>query len=252
MKVWAISDLHLSFGRPERRDRFAARWRDHADKLERGWRDAVRPGDVVLLPGDLSMARNHRELQPDLEWLGALPGTKVLAPGNHDRWWNDNESVRRLLRRSMVAVGGDAAEVVGLIACGTRGAPAPTDESGLDARLAAERELAALDCALDHAVRLRGGRDLPLYVLWHFPPFDERGRPGPWVERFDVAGVTACVYGHLHIEGQWSTAVQGTVGGIRYHCVAADAVGFRPLRINGPDRRVGPRGRGESRSADRG
>ncbi len=81
MNVWAISDLHLSFGRPERRDRFAARWRDHADKLERGWRDAVGPGDLVLLPGDLSMARNHRELQPDLEWLGALPGTKVLAPG---------------------------------------------------------------------------------------------------------------------------------------------------------------------------
>ena len=90
MNVWAISDLHLSFGRPDRRDRYAARWRDHADKIDGRWREAVRPGDVVLLPGDLSMARNHRELQPDLEWLGALPGTKVLAPGNHDRWWNDD------------------------------------------------------------------------------------------------------------------------------------------------------------------
>ena len=32
--VWAISDLHLSFGRPERRDRYAARWRDHAERIE--------------------------------------------------------------------------------------------------------------------------------------------------------------------------------------------------------------------------
>jgi uncharacterized protein len=46
--------------------------------------------------------------------------------------------------------------------------------------------------------------------------------------------VTACVYGHLHIEGQWSMAVQGDVRGVRYHCVAADAIGFRPLRLDKP------------------
>ena len=43
--------------------------------------------------------------------------------------------------------------------------------------------------------------------------------------------VTACVYGHMHIEGQWPRRVQGTILGVRYHCVAADAIGFRPLRI---------------------
>ena len=43
--------------------------------------------------------------------------------------------------------------------------------------------------------------------------------------------VTACVYGHLHSESEWSVAVQGTVRGVRYHCVAADAIGFRPLRV---------------------
>jgi predicted phosphohydrolase len=234
MNVWAISDLHLSFGRPERRDRYGARWRDHADRIAQGWRDAVRPGDVVLLPGDLSMARNHRELQPDLEWLGALPGTKVLAPGNHDRWWNDTESVRRLMRRSMVAVGGDAAEVRGLVVCGARGVPAPTVQAADADRRALDHELASLDRALDQAARLRGDRGRPLYVLWHFPPFDANGRPGPSVERFERAGVAACVYGHLHIQAQWSLAIQGTIRGVRYHCVAADALGFRPLRIDRP------------------
>jgi uncharacterized protein len=234
MNVWAISDLHLSFGRPERRDRFAERWRDHADKIGRGWREVVRPTDVVLLPGDLSMARNHRELQPDLEWLGALPGTKVLSPGNHDRWWNETEAVRRLLRRSMVAVGGDAAEVHGLVVCGTRGAATPTSETSEVDRLGVDRELESLDRALDEASRLGGGGDRPIYVLWHFPPFDANGRAGPSVERFERAGVAACVYGHLHIQNQWSLAVQGEVRGVRYHCVAADAIGFRPLRIDGP------------------
>ena len=81
MNVWAISDLHLSFARPDRRERYAARWRDHAARIEEHWRSAVDRDDLVLLPGDLSMARNHRDLQPDLVWLDRLPGTKVLAPG---------------------------------------------------------------------------------------------------------------------------------------------------------------------------
>ena len=98
MNVWAISDLHLSFARPDRRERYAARWRDHAVKIEQNWRDVVRSGDLVLIPGDISMARNHRDLQLDLTWLDRLPGTKVLAPGNHDQWWNGVESVRPLLR----------------------------------------------------------------------------------------------------------------------------------------------------------
>src|SRR5262249_46895254 len=139
MNVWAISDLHLSFANPERRDRYGARWRDHADKIAIAWRESVRPGDVVLLPGDLSMARNHREVKPDLEWLGALPGTKVLAPGNHDRWWNGADPVRKMLRRRMVAVDGDAAEIRGIVVCGTRGAPPPTDEVTADGP-AADRE----------------------------------------------------------------------------------------------------------------
>ena len=43
MTIWAIADLHLSFAYPDRRERFAERWRDHAVKLEREWRAAVRP-----------------------------------------------------------------------------------------------------------------------------------------------------------------------------------------------------------------
>ncbi|WP_406701302.1 hypothetical protein V5E97_21365 [Singulisphaera sp. Ch08] len=65
-------------------------------------------------------------------------------------------------------------------------------------------------------------------------PFDQHRRPGPCVARFEQAGVTTCLYGHLHIEGQWSLAVQGDVRRIRYQFVAADAIGFRPLRLTRP------------------
>lgn len=230
MNVWAIGDLHLALGRSESRERHAGRWRDHAEKVAREWRAVVAPGDLVLIPGDISMARNHREVQPDLAWLDRLPGSKVLAPGNHDGWWNGVAKVRPMLRRTLQAVGGDAVATHGVIVCGSRGSPVLADDPPPDQKAEQDRELASIDRALAAATALRSG-DEPLYVLWHFPPFNQHGLPGPGVERFERAGVTACVYGHLHIEGQWSLAVQGEVRGVRYACVAADAIGFRPLRL---------------------
>lgn len=232
MNVWAISDLHLSLARPESRERYAARWADHTEKVEREWRAVVRARDLVLLPGDISMARNHREVQPDLGWLDRLPGTKVISPGNHDNWWNGAAKVRPLLRRSLRAVGGDAVAVNGVVVCGTRGAERVEEEDATPEDLAdAARELSRLDSALAAATLLRE-RGTPLYVLWHYPPFDQHGRPGPWVERLEQAKVTACVYGHLHAEKQWSLAAQGVINGVRYLCVTADAVGFRPLLVD--------------------
>ncbi len=121
MNVWAISDLHLSFARPDRRERFAARWHDHAARIEEHWRARVGPRDLVLIPGDISMARNHRDLQDDLVWLDRLPGTKVLAPGNHDQWWNGVEKIRPMLRGSLRAVDGDALAMQGVVVCGAAG-----------------------------------------------------------------------------------------------------------------------------------
>ncbi len=155
MNVWAIADLHLSFARPEPRERYAARWRDHAARIEALWREAVRPEDLVLLPGDLSMARNHRELQPDLAWLEALPGTKVISPGNHDSWWNGVERIRPLLRRSLRAVGGDALEVGGVIVCGTRGAvPVGDAEPPPEQQAVIDHEVGELERGLELAARL--------------------------------------------------------------------------------------------------
>lgn len=233
MNVWAISDLHLAFARPDRSDRPRGRSVVPVEAIEREWRSVVGRDDLVLLPGDISMARNHREVQPDLAWLGRLPGHKVIAPGNHDLWWNRVEKIRPMLRHATFAVGGDALAICGAVVCGTRGAPDPGDDPSPPAKAEADRELAALNRALALAADLRSPGD-PLYVLWHYPPFDAHGRPGPWVASLEAAEVTACVYGHIHSQGQWSAAAQGIIRGVRYHCVAADSIGYRPLRLEAP------------------
>ena len=43
--------------------------------------------------------------------------------------------------------------------------------------------------------------------------------------------IPAVVYGHAHREGQWSSLVQGQRGGVRYAFVAANAIGFHPLKV---------------------
>ena len=175
------------------------------------------------------MAKTHRDLQADFAWLDQLPGRKVLSPGNHDRWWNSVEKIRPMLRRSLLAVEGDAVKTHGVVVCGARGASIPRED---DSKTYDpwKKETEILRRAIKAGQSLREAKE-PLIVLWHHPPFDQHGRPSSIVETFQQAGVTNVVYGHLHNQGQWSSATQGLVDGIRYHCVAADAIGFRPLRV---------------------
>ena len=145
MSVWAIADLHLSLARPDRRERYAGRWRDHAAKIEpRAGARSSAASDLVLLPGDLSMARNHRDLQPDLAWLDRLPGTKVLSAGNHDAWWNGVAASARCSGAPCWPSAATPSPDGGLVVCGTWGAPSrrgrPTPP-----RSRPDRELAALD-----------------------------------------------------------------------------------------------------------
>jgi predicted phosphohydrolase len=112
-----------------------------------------------------------------------------------------------------------------MVVCGTLGVPPRCSDPAEEAR-----QLAALDRALAEADRLRTAGS-PVFVLWHYPPFDRNREPGPVVDRLESAGVAACVYGHVHRRSDWSLQVQGVVGRVRYACVAADAIGFRPLRI---------------------
>lgn len=226
MRIYAIADLHLSLVSEKPMDVFGEAWRDHADKIDRNWREVVRENDLVLIPGDISWAMQLSAALPDLAFIGHLPGKKILLRGNHDYWWSAIGRVRASLPAGMRALQNDSFVEDGVGICGSRGWLCP-GSSGLaaDDEKIYQRELDRLTLSL---------RSLPevetKIAMLHYPPFADRDRASGFTERLEQAGVSIAVYGHLHGEAN-RYAFEGEKNGVVYHCVAADKLNFAPKLI---------------------
>lgn len=232
MRWFALADLHLSLSGEKPMDVFGELWRDHASRMAAAWDAGVAADDVVLLPGDLSWGRTLEEARPDLAWIQARPGRKVLLRGNHDSWWGRSVGkVRAALPPSCTLLHHEALQIDGHVLVGARGWTAPGDphaQPGDEAVFA--RELARLALSVADADR-RLDRALPRTAMVHYPPWLRGQAPTPVVDVLKGAGVTTCVYGHLHGEDH-ALALTGEHEGITFHFVAADAVNFTPVPIH--------------------
>jgi uncharacterized protein len=229
-RIFALADLHLSTSGAKPMDVFGANWENHAEVMAARWDATVAPEDVVLLPGDLSWARDLEEARGDLAWIGARPGTKYLLRGNHDSWWGSLSRVRGALPPRCFALQHDAFDLGGVVLVGARGWTAPDDPiATADDAAVFARELARLRLSIDDANRRLPGGNRRVAML-HYPPWIE-GRPATEVVSvLKDGGVSHCVYGHLHGVDH-AKGVQGVKDGIDFHLVAADAVGFTPALL---------------------
>lgn len=226
--VYAIADLHLSASVPNKvMDVFGSRWKDHAARIREAWQDTVRSDDLVLIPGDISWAMYLSDAIADLDFIAELNGTKLLLRGNHDYWWQSVTKVRAALKPGMFALQNDVFRFGELYVCGTRGWTIPQSshfKESADRKLF-ERELIRLDLSL-----ARLPKDVPAIGMLHYPPFSETGEKSAFAERFEAAGVTDVVSGHLH-GASHRFAFNGASNGVRYHTVSADFLDFCPKRI---------------------
>jgi hypothetical protein len=229
-RLFAIADLHLSASGAKPMDVFGALWKDHPQRIAAAWDAVVAPGDTVLLPGDLSWARDLNEARGDLDWIGARPGTKFLLRGNHDGWWASIAKVRQALPPECHALLYDAFDLGDVVLVGARGWTAPDDPLAADGDATIFlRELARLRLSIADADR-RFDRSKPRVAMLHYPPWVEGRAPTGVVNVLRGGGVGTCVYGHLH-GADHALGVQGVRDGIRFHLVAADAIGFAPLPL---------------------
>lgn len=235
MSLFALADPHLGHAVDKSMDVFGPLWERHAERMAARWRETVADEDWVLVPGDISWAMRLEDAIPDLEFLHALPGRKVLLKGNHDFWWTSRAKVERVLPASMRLLQNDCVDLGGGVGVvGTRGwTPPGAPRAGEHDGAIFERELQRFELSLKAA----GDRFGTLVAMLHYPPLYAGLGETAFVPLLKRAGVYACVYGHLHA-GDHRFAVRGERDGIRYYFVAADAVEFRPVRIPLPGENV--------------
>ena len=229
-RIFAIADLHLSASGAKPMDLFGAEWVDHAERMARAWDATVGEDDTVLLPGDLSWARNMAEAAGDLAWIGQRPGAKYLLRGNHDSWWKSAAQLRKALPDRCFALQNDAFDLGDAVLVGARGWTAPDDPIATpeDGPIF-QRELERLRLSIADADR-RFGRTQPRVAMLHYPPWLAGRAPTELVTVLQRGGVGACVYGHLHGVDH-ARAVTGERDGIHYQLVASDAVAFTPVPV---------------------
>ena len=121
MRIFAISDLHLSINNPKPMDIFGPVWDGYLDTIEKDWVEKVSSEDIVLIPGDISWAMRLAEAEADLNFLCDFPGQKFIIKGNHDYWWGSIGEVRKRLTNNTYAIQNDAAKIGNYIICGSRG-----------------------------------------------------------------------------------------------------------------------------------
>ena len=227
MNVYAIGDLHLPGGDDKPMDVFGAQWEGHFEKIRADWRARVGEDDAVLIPGDISWAMQARDAMEDLKAIGELPGKKVLLRGNHDYWWPGITKLREMLPPGMYAVQNDALRLEDTVICGTRGWTLPGDDAAPEDEKIYRRELQRMEMSLQRARALGGDR---LIVMCHYPPLGEGGAETPLSRLLNQYAPDDVVYGHLH-GASLRGAVTGEIGGIRYHCVSCDGLGFQVYRL---------------------
>ena len=199
MKIFAISDLHLSNSTDKPMDIFGIGWIDHWEKIKSDWINKVTESDAVLIAGDISWAININEAVNDLYEINELPGKKIIIRGNHDYWWSSYKKICDLPLNSIYFIQNNAIKIENYVFCGTRGWEVPeanetqTDEN----KKIYEREIIRLNLALSEAKKLaKSGEEI--IGMIHYPPFNSKFENSPFTELFSEYGVKKVVYGHLH------------------------------------------------------
>ena len=231
MKIFAISDLHISTNTNKPMDIFGGNWVGYLDKIFADWSEKVSDDDLVLIGGDISWAMDIEDAKKDILSFSDLKGKKVIIKGNHDYWWSGIGKVREMLPENCFALQNDSLRFDGVVICGSRcwSVPGSPDFNEQDKKLYL-RETERLKLSLKSASKMRQEGD-KLIALIHFPPFNVLREDSAFTDIFEECKVDAVVYGHLH--GKNVRADKLVVkNGIKYYLTSCDQVDNKLTEID--------------------
>ncbi len=230
MKVFAISDLHLSINSNKPMNIFGPVWENYLQEIENSWTSLVTENDLVLISGDISWAMKLNDAKADLNYLSKFSGKKVIIKGNHDYWWSSISGVRSLLPENLYALQNDALRFDNYVVCGSRGWTVPeiTHKTEDDEKIY-KRELIRMELSLKSALELKQDGDT-LIVMMHYPPFNSKLEENDFTKLFEQFGVDIVVYGHLHSYDKKQRLIT-YINNIKYYLTSCDLVGNKLIEI---------------------
>lgn len=226
MALYAIGDLHLSLTVNKPMDIFGSGWTDHTRRLEEAF-SQLNDEDTIVLCGDTSWGIDFEESLEDFRFIDRLPGKKLILKGNHDYWWNTASKMKKFFQENelntLEILHNNSFVYDDYAVCGTRGWFYEEEKSGHNVKVL-NREVGRLEASLKEA----GGR--PILTFLHYPPLYMGYRCPEIIAKLEEYHVERCYYGHLHGPTH-KRAIEGTLGGVEYHLVAADYLGFVPKKV---------------------
>ena len=230
MKVFSISDLHLSGKGQKPMDVFGAGWENHFEKIKADWQNKVSDEDVVLICGDVSWGLSFEEGLFDLQSLKGLAGKKVFIRGNHDYWWNGITKLRASAPdSSFYFLQNDCVKFGNIVICGSRGwtTPGSFDFAEGDEKLYL-REAERFKLCFKEVDKVKKEGDV-LIVMIHYPPYSLKSQDSLFMQLFSEHGADKVVFGHVH--GDVFFPLRKVIGSAEYILTSCDKVGFCLQRI---------------------
>ena len=228
MKVFAISDLHLSTVCDKPMDVFGKSWENYFEQICQDWNSKVSQDDVVILAGDFSWAMRFEQALPDFNLVAQLPGNKVILRGNHDYWWNTRRKMEDFFSENgfstLHILHNNAFLVDGYSICGTRGWF--YDDTQSEPEKVLLREVQRLKTSID-AGRALGGEPI---VFLHYPPITLQQRCKPILDLLEQEKIKTCFYAHLHGSAAYSS-YRGEFQGTHFELLSGDFLKFCPKLI---------------------
>lgn len=230
MKIFAISDLHLSLSEDKPMDVFGGVWENYLQTITQDWKQKVSDDDVVIMAGDLSWAMRMDQFEKDLKFFDDLPGKKIIVRGNHDYWWSSFSKVKQALPQNFFALQNNAIKIGNYVFCGTRGWGLPDDEFTDDDKKIYAREQIRLDLAIKDAQRILTEQD-KLVVIMHYPPYNFKSYDNDFMKLLIAAKPHAVVFGHIH-KSKGKYRIVECIEGSKYYLTSCDLLENRLIEIN--------------------
>jgi len=228
MSLYAIADLHLAIGVPEKTMSIFNGWENYQERIRKNWLELVSPDDTVVIAGDISWGMNLEQSAPDFEFLNNLTGTKILIKGNHDYWWNTQKKIRDFFQEknfsTLNILYNNHYKYQDYGICGTRGWINMPDEP-FDAKILA-REAGRLETSIKSAL----SENLEPIVFMHYPPVFGGSFNYDILDVLYKYNVRKCFYGHIHGKGH-SAGVRGLYDNIFFSMISGDYLQFIPQKI---------------------